>query len=45
MQNEELHILYSFPDDISRALQEEWGGQGMGEESKVYKVLAGKAER
>jgi hypothetical protein len=48
LHNEELHNLYSFPDIVRqvKSRQMRWAGHvaRMGEERKVYKVLAGKPE-
>jgi hypothetical protein len=48
LHNEELHNLYSYPDIIRqvKSRQMRWVGHvaRMGEERKVYKVLAGKPE-
>jgi hypothetical protein len=48
MHNEELHNLYSSPDIIRqvKSSRMRWAGHvaRMGEERKVYKVLAGKPE-
>jgi hypothetical protein len=48
LHNEELHNLYSSPDIIRQVKlrQMRWAGHvaRMGEERKVYKVLAGKPE-
>jgi hypothetical protein len=48
LHNEELHILYSFPNSIrkikSRRIR--WAGhvERMGEERNVYRILMGKPE-
>jgi hypothetical protein len=48
MHSKELHNLYSSPDIIRqvKSKRKRWAGQvgSMGEERKVYKVLAGKPE-
>jgi hypothetical protein len=48
LYNEELHNLYSYPDiirqDKSRRMRSAGHVARMGEERKVYKVLAGKPE-
>jgi hypothetical protein len=48
LHNEELHILYSFPNFIRqiKSRRMRWAGHAahMGEERKLYKVLVGKPE-
>jgi hypothetical protein len=48
LHNDELHNLYSYPDNIRqvKSRRMRWAGhvERMGEERKVYKVLVGKTE-